>query len=87
MKKNVGGADRTIRIVLGLAILGVGVYFKSWWGLIGLIPLLTGLFSYCGLYSLLGLSTCKSKTPAPAASSPAEAVAAKPPVQEPPKQA
>jgi len=69
LKKNVGGIDRIIRLVLGVVILGVGAYFRSWWGLIGLIPLLTGAFSYCGLYSLIGVSTCKVKTPPPAAPS------------------
>ena len=39
MKPNVGGVDRVVRAVAGLAILGAGVYFKSWWGLVGLIPL------------------------------------------------
>lgn len=59
MKYNVGKADRTIRIVLGLVIIAVGIYFKSWWGAIGLIPLLTGLMGSCWLYQLFGISTCK----------------------------
>ena len=42
MKANVGSLDRTLRIVAGLAILGAGYYFKSWWGLIGFGPILTG---------------------------------------------
>lgn len=57
--KNVGGADRIIRIVLGIAIIGVGVFYGSLWGVIGLIVLATGAFSWCGLYTLLGVSTCK----------------------------
>lgn len=59
MKKNVGGIDRILRIVLGLLIGAAGVYYESWLGLIGLIPLATGLFSTCGLYSIFGWSTCK----------------------------
>ena len=39
MTRNVGSADRIIRVVLGLIILGLGIYFGSWLGLIGLIPL------------------------------------------------
>jgi hypothetical protein len=59
MLKNVGSADRNIRIVLGIAIIIVGVVLQSWWGLIGLVPLLTAGLSFCPLYSLLGTSTCK----------------------------
>ncbi len=59
MKANVGGADRVVRIVAGVAILGVGAVYKSWWGLVGLLPLATGVFRFCGLYPLLGISTCR----------------------------
>ena len=62
MKKNVGKTDKTIRIILGVLIGAAGVYFSSWWGLIALIPLLTGIFGTCGLYSLFGVSTCPAKT-------------------------
>ncbi len=58
MKANVGGIDRILRIALGLALLGAAAYFKSYWGLIGLVPLLTGILSFCPLYPLIGLSTC-----------------------------
>jgi hypothetical protein len=60
MEKNVGSLDRTIRILVGLIILTAEVIFKTWWGLIGIIPLFTGLIGWCGLYSLLGISTVKS---------------------------
>jgi len=59
MKANVGGTDRVIRIVAGVVILALGLVLKSWWGLIGLLPLATGLTRFCGLYVLLGISTCK----------------------------
>ena len=62
MKKNVGKTDKTIRIILGVLIGAAGIYFSTWWGLIGLIPLLTGIFGTCGLYSLFGVSTCKVET-------------------------
>jgi hypothetical protein len=64
MKANVGGADRVIRIVVGVVILALGVILKSWWGLIGLVPLATGVFRFCGLYPLLGISTCKRRAEA-----------------------
>lgn len=61
MKKNVGGIDRTIRIIAGLAIIGWGVYAQNWWGAIGLIPLMTALIGWCPAYAILGMSTCKIK--------------------------
>ena len=61
MEKNVGTLDRIIRIVIALAIFGAGFYFKSWFGLIGLIPLFTGVVGWCGLYVPFGINTCKIK--------------------------
>lgn len=58
MKRNVGNVDRVIRIVIGLAILLAGFYFGSWWGAVGLVPLLTAAIGWCPLYLPLGLSTC-----------------------------
>jgi hypothetical protein len=63
MKKNVGSADKVFRVILGVAVILLGIIFKSWWGLIGIIPLFTGIVNVCPLYSVLGLSTMK-KTPA-----------------------
>lgn len=60
MKANVGGLDKALRITAGVVLIAlaatgtVGV-----WGWIGIVPLLTGLFSVCPLYSLLGIKTCK----------------------------
>jgi uncharacterized membrane protein YfcA len=62
MTKNVGGIDRTLRIVVGLALIAaaatgaIGV-----WGYIGVVPLLTGLVGWCPPYALLGFNTCKTK--------------------------
>ena len=61
MKNNVGSIDRLLRIVLGLIIAIVGVLYNSWWGLIGLVPLATGLFSFCPLYFPLKISTRKNE--------------------------
>jgi len=61
MEKNVGGIDKVVRIVLGLVIIGLGIYFKNWLGIIGLPLLLTGLIGKCGLYKILGINTCKIK--------------------------
>ncbi len=59
---NVGGIDRALRIIVGLVLLAlIFVGPKTWWGLIGIIPLVTGLFGTCPAYSLVGLSTCPLK--------------------------
>lgn len=58
MKQNVGRSDKTIRLLLSLVILAVGAYFKSWWGLLAVVPLVTGAISFCPLYSILGINTC-----------------------------
>ena len=66
MKPNEGRIDKIIRIVIGLAILiVVGFVMKSWWGLIGVPLLVTGLVSRCGLYTLLGINTIKKDTVPP----------------------
>ena len=59
MKSNVGGTERGVRVLVGLALLAlVFVGPRTLWGLIGIIPLATGLIGTCPLYSLLGFSTC-----------------------------
>ncbi len=63
MKPNVGGIDRILRLLVGLGILGAGYYFKSWFGLIGLVPVLTAVFRFCPAYVPFGLSSCKTKDP------------------------
>jgi sulfite exporter TauE/SafE len=57
MKKNMGKTDRTLRIIAGIIILAAGLYLKSWWGLIGLIPLGTALIGWCPLYVPFKIST------------------------------
>ena len=62
MKSNVGSIDRGIRVVAGLALIGlaatgtVGV-----WGWLGLVPLATGLIGWCPPYAMLGINTCSMK--------------------------
>lgn len=59
MSSNVGTVDRLLRIVAGILIIGLGIYYQSLWGIIGIVPLFTGLFRFCPLYSMLGVNTCK----------------------------
>lgn len=59
MKANEGTADRIFRVILGLAILSLVVVGpQSMWGLVGLVPLLTGLMGFCPLYKVIGFSSC-----------------------------
>jgi hypothetical protein len=62
MKSNVGAVDRWARIILGLAIVAAGYYFKSWFGLIGLVPLGTALVGWCPAYLPFGISTRRTRT-------------------------
>jgi hypothetical protein len=61
MKVNVGSVDRIIRIVGGLALIGLAVAGTIGpWGYIGIVPLLTGFIRVCPAYSLLGFNTCST---------------------------
>lgn len=62
MPRNEGTLDRALRIIVGLVLLSlIFVGPKSMWGLIGLVPLITGLVGYCPLYQIVGLNTCPMK--------------------------
>ncbi|MGE8141894.1 YgaP family membrane protein [Novosphingobium sp. NPDC080210] len=62
MTRNVGQFDRTLRIVLGLVLLGMAVSgLYTPWTWLGVVPLLTGLIGWCPPYSLLGINTCKAR--------------------------
>lgn len=64
-KNNVGGIDRVLRILLGLALI-IGFFVNTeasmrWLYLIGIVPLATGLLGTCPLYSIFGFNTCPMK--------------------------
>lgn len=62
MKANVGGIDRIVRIAVGIALIAwVLLANGPTWAWVGVLPLVTGIFSFCGAYSLLGINTCKIK--------------------------
>ncbi len=62
MKKNEGTIDRALRVIVGVALISiVFVGPQTVWGWVGVVPLLTGLFGICPLYSLLGINTCPLK--------------------------
>lgn len=59
MQKNIGSADRLLRIAAGAALLIWGWTQQNWLGLIGLVPLTTAFISWCPLYTVFGFKTCK----------------------------
>ncbi|WP_394425029.1 DUF2892 domain-containing protein [Vreelandella stevensii] len=62
MKANVGGIDKIARIGVGLLLIVLTLAGTIGpWGWLGVVPLATGLFNFCPLYPLLGISTCKTK--------------------------
>lgn len=65
MAVNEGKTERVLRVLAGLALLaGLPIVLHGaakWWGLVGLVPLLTGLSGYCPAWSLLGINTCSAK--------------------------
>jgi hypothetical protein len=61
MSKNMGKVDRILRAVIGLMAIGLGIYYQSWWGALGLILLITAKISWCPLYVPLNFSTKKSE--------------------------
>lgn len=58
MTANVGMIDKWLRIVVGVVLIALALFgVIGWWGLIGIIPLATGLFNFCPVYKLIGLNT------------------------------
>ncbi|MEM8773653.1 MAG: DUF2892 domain-containing protein [Pseudomonadota bacterium] len=65
LTKNVGLSDRVLRVVLGAALI-LGFFLDTeatfrWAYLVGILSLATGVMGHCGIYSMLGISTCKSE--------------------------
>lgn len=68
MAKNVGGIDRVIRAVVGIALIGYAMSnlpgAENWMvpaGVVGFIVLLTAIFGFCPAYFPFGIKTCKTK--------------------------
>ena len=63
MNTNVGMADRIVRIVVGMVLLSLLFFLEGnarYWGLVGLVPLATGVFRFCPAYTLFGVNTCST---------------------------
>jgi hypothetical protein len=63
MVRNEGNVDRALRVIAGLALIGLAATGTvGLWGWIGVVPLATGLIGWCPAYKLLGINTCPMKT-------------------------
>ena len=60
MTKNIGGVDRALRIVVGLALIVWGYMTQNWLGAIGLVPLFTAAIGWCPAYAPFGIKTTRS---------------------------
>ena len=61
MKCNIGKTDKIIRVILGVCLIAVGVYYQSWWGAVGIIPIFTAAIGWCPAYVPFGISSCKTE--------------------------
>lgn len=59
LKKNVGYLDSITRVLIGAVIVASGLYLNNFWGLLGLIPLLSGALSFCPIYRILNTTTIR----------------------------
>jgi len=63
MQCNVGKTDRMIRLIGGIVIIAIGLFYQSWWGMIGIVPILTGTIRWCPLYVPFKITTEKPTQP------------------------
>lgn len=61
MKTNVGGIDKILRIVVGIALVAWAILGGPVWAWIGVLPIITGVMGWCPAYTLIGLNTCPLK--------------------------
>jgi len=67
MSRNVGGIERTVRILIGLAFLAIAFFHVITGALaivvyvVAAIALITGLFGYCPAWAVFGINTCRTK--------------------------
>lgn len=64
MKANVGKIDKVIRVIIAIFLFSSFFFLEGnlrFISLVGLIPLLTGMVSFCPLYRLLGVNSCRAK--------------------------
>lgn len=61
MKENIGDADKVFRVIAGIAALGAGFYYQSWWGVIGLVLLGSAAIGWCPPYAIFKFNTCSAE--------------------------
>lgn len=61
MQCNVGKPEAALRALIAGLIFAIGLYYDSWWGLLGFIPLATAFMRWCPINAALGFSTCKKQ--------------------------
>jgi hypothetical protein len=62
MNSNEGTLDRSLRVIAGLALIGMAATgVIGAWGYVGVVPLLTGAVGWCPVYTLLGINTCRTR--------------------------
>jgi hypothetical protein len=59
MKCNIGKTDKIIRMIIAALLFAIGLIFQTWWGLLGIIPLITAVTGFCALYVPLKINTLK----------------------------
>lgn len=62
MNANVGTIDKLVRLIIALALFSLYFFLQDdlkWLGLLGIVPLATGLVNWCPLYTLFGVNTCR----------------------------
>ena len=58
MKTNMGGADRIVRVVVGVALVAWALTSGPVWAWIGIVPIATAAIGWCPLYVPFGIRTC-----------------------------
>lgn len=64
MKANVGSVDKIVRLIIAAGLFSLFFILQDdlkWLGLIGIVPLVTALASWCPLYTVFGIKTCKMR--------------------------
>jgi len=61
MTVNMGGIDRTVRAIIGVALIAWALSGGPWWAWIGVVPLATAATGWCPAYAPFGFSTCAKK--------------------------
>ena len=59
MEKNIGESDKIFRWAGGLAIIIIGLAAKSWWGILGAVPIVLAVMGHCPLYRFFGITTTR----------------------------